>query len=278
MGQLTLKVDFDIHSDRRFLKLNHQARSIFWSILATAGVESGIEIEKLATLVRESVAVAIRHLVEAELVTVDGGVVYPTRRLARRHSDAARVSAYRSVKASKKLESHQPAPPQTPADSDDWGSPDPVEEPIVAPIASPAPSPEAEPKAKTRKKPKTAHEEGVREAMLADGVEPEFADAWLSQRMGVGHQKYKANPVTMLAWKGVKREAELAKWPLNEAVKRMAEKTWQGFDRKWVQGVPIPGSLEASAGSPAPNLPFVPEGYKKDGFGRLVKRSGGVAL
>lgn len=70
--------------------------------------------------------------------------------------------------------------------------------------------------------------------LMAEGVSEQHAADWLKVR------KDKKAPLTVTAWEGVKREAELARLTPAQAVKTSAENGWQGFKASWLDRISGP--------------------------------------
>lgn len=66
--------------------------------------------------------------------------------------------------------------------------------------------------------------------LIADGLQPETANAWLA------HRRSKKAKLTALAWKGFKAEAKKARWSLEAAVLKAIARNWIGFEAAWVSG------------------------------------------
>ncbi|ARP90303.1 hypothetical protein CAL14_08400 [Bordetella genomosp. 9] len=63
----------------------------------------------------------------------------------------------------------------------------------------------------------------------SEGVTAEVAQEFIALR------KRKRAPLTPLALSGIRREADLAGWTLDAALRRCVERGWQGFQASWVQ-------------------------------------------
>jgi len=75
-----------------------------------------------------------------------------------------------------------------------------------------------------------------------DGVSDQVWKDFLMMR------KAKRAPLTETAMKAIEREAEKARWPLNDALAETVARGWQGFKAAWV-GTERPVAQTASAGS-----------------------------
>jgi hypothetical protein len=64
------------------------------------------------------------------------------------------------------------------------------------------------------------------------GVQTQTAQEFLAIR------KRKRAPLTELAMRGIRREADTAGWTLENALKKCVERGWQSFDASWVQEKP----------------------------------------
>lgn len=72
-------------------------------------------------------------------------------------------------------------------------------------------------------------------ALQADGLTLDLANELLA------HRKRKKAPLTQRAWNAIKREAGKAGWMLSDAVEKLIEKDWKGFEAEWVQSRAQPG-------------------------------------
>ncbi|WP_104656498.1 hypothetical protein [Ralstonia insidiosa] len=66
-------------------------------------------------------------------------------------------------------------------------------------------------------------------ALVADGVAEQTAIEFLALRRAKGAK------LTPGAWDGIKKEAEKAKWPLQDAIAKCLARGWQGFEAAWVK-------------------------------------------
>lgn len=66
--------------------------------------------------------------------------------------------------------------------------------------------------------------------LVADGLTLETATEWLA------HRKRVKAPMTPRAWDGIKRQAELAGMPTEDAVLMSLRNGWRGFEASWVKG------------------------------------------
>jgi hypothetical protein len=270
MAYLTYKVDAELLRSPDFFKLTDKQRSTFFSLLSV--LEKGsIEVAKLEFLMREKLSSVLKGIELAGFIRIENGFVYQTGKGAFRYTDTKRVEKWRqeNKKEGKSLIKNcrvdvksEQVNTVSQADSQDHLQPS-ASISKASVVVNTVPSVQ-------KRAPKT-HEEGVRESMVSDGVDTKLADEWLAQR--ISGVKYGKNPVTARAWAGVKREVDLAKWPLNAAVERMIEMQWQSFKACYVVKDAIPGSAAALAGKVSGSgLSNIPEGYYRDGNGRNVKR------
>jgi hypothetical protein len=56
-------------------------------------------------------------------------------------------------------------------------------------------------------------------------------------------RKAKRAPMTEIALAAIKREAQLAGWPLEDVLKECCARGWQGFKAEWMQGKLRPGGV-----------------------------------
>lgn len=87
-----------------------------------------------------------------------------------------------------------------------------------------------EEKEKTSKKSAAAQPASLGIAQLADhGVEEQTAREFLAIR------RRKRAPLTEIALRGIRREADRVGWSLDQALKKCIERGWQGFEAQWVE-------------------------------------------
>lgn len=70
---------------------------------------------------------------------------------------------------------------------------------------------------------------GIRD-LQTEGVDEQTAREFLAIR------RRKRAPLTDLALKGIRREADRVGWSLDQTLKKCIERGWQGFEAQWVQG------------------------------------------
>ena len=93
---------------------------------------------------------------------------------------------------------------------------------------------EEEEKTKTTSKTKTARQRAAPavlvtiDALLADGLAPETASAWLA------HRRAKKAVLSDLAWAGFKSESDKAGWNYERAVTKAIARNWTSFEAAWV--------------------------------------------
>ncbi|MCE3608061.1 hypothetical protein LXA47_31315 [Massilia sp. P8910] len=123
--------------------------------------------------------------------------------------------------------------------------------------------------AKPKKEPKAklAHD-AMRTALLDEGISEMLADSYFQVR-----KTKRAVPLNEFAWAMIKNSAEKAGWSITDALMVMVGKSWIGLDPAWLSNLTKP-----TAAFKAPDGLGVPDGYTKDNWGKLKKRSGGVAL
>lgn len=78
------------------------------------------------------------------------------------------------------------------------------------------------------------------DSLQADGIGLDLAKELLA------HRKRKKAPLTQRAWNAIKREAGKAGWMLSDAVEKLIEKDWKGFEAEWVQSRGQPGRPDAT--------------------------------
>lgn len=84
-------------------------------------------------------------------------------------------------------------------------------------------------------------------ALLAAGVEPEVAQAWMQVR------KAKKAVNTEIAWKAVERELSKTSTPAGECIRFAVEHSWSGFKAEWMENEKAPRTAKpAPAAAPAP--------------------------
>lgn len=84
-------------------------------------------------------------------------------------------------------------------------------------------------------------------ALLAAGVEPEVAQAWMQVR------KAKKAVNTEIAWKAVERELSKTSTPASECIRFAVEHSWSGFKAEWMENEKAPRTAKpAPAAAPAP--------------------------
>lgn len=86
-----------------------------------------------------------------------------------------------------------------------------------------------------------------RKALLAAGVEPEVADAWMQVR------KAKKAVNTEIAWKAISNQitrAEKIGKTADECIRVAVEKSWCGFNADWLEDFPSNGTPSRRAGTP----------------------------
>ena len=66
----------------------------------------------------------------------------------------------------------------------------------------------------------------------------------------VSHRKTKSGDLTETALDGIAREATVAGWPLESALREAIMRGWQGFKAEWVKDQPVPG-MAVKTGEPA---------------------------
>lgn len=79
---------------------------------------------------------------------------------------------------------------------------------------------------------------------IPDGVNPDHWQDWLT------HRKAKGASNTPSAWAIVVREAEKAGWSIPKVVQRCAEKSWTGFEAKYVANDAKPSDIRTKTGNP----------------------------
>ncbi len=90
--------------------------------------------------------------------------------------------------------------------------------PTPIPIPTPLPTPPTEDKAPAAL---------AAQDLVADGLTAQTAAEWLA------HRKRIKAPMTPRAWDGIKRQAELAGMPLEDAVLMSLRNGWRGFEASW---------------------------------------------
>jgi len=105
-----------------------------------------------------------------------------------------------------------------------WGSDSP---PIATPLPAHSP-PNATPIATNNHKPITNNQINT-VATAPESVDNSVWEDFLKIR------KAKKAPMTATALEAIKREAEKAGWPLNDAIKECVVRGWQGFKAEWVE-------------------------------------------
>ena len=65
--------------------------------------------------------------------------------------------------------------------------------------------------------------------LTADGLTEATAIDWLA------HRKSRKAPLTHTAWNGIKREAELAHWSMEDACTTAMARGWTGFNAGWLE-------------------------------------------
>jgi hypothetical protein len=79
--------------------------------------------------------------------------------------------------------------------------------------------------------------------LKADGVDGEVAAEFLAIR------RRKRAPLTPLAWRGIKRQAERVGWAPDRALRKAVERGWQSFEADWVKGEQSPAANQPWAGA-----------------------------
>lgn len=94
------------------------------------------------------------------------------------------------------------------------------------------------------------------QSLVSDGLTPETAAEWLA------HRKRLKAPMTPRAWEGIKKQAELAGMPVEDAVLMSLRNGWRGFEASWVRGRSVPARASTHSGFGNTNYS---EGINDDG-------------
>jgi len=103
---------------------------------------------------------------------------------------------------------------------------------------------------------------------VEEGVAPEMAAEYVQKRMDKSW-----DPFGVGQWSRLDRTAKQFSWSRLDCLITLCERGWMNVEPKFLEGLAKPTGLYTK-----PAVGGVPDGYVKDGFGKLKKRSAGVAL
>ena len=309
MAELTLKIDTKILRDKSYADLSSDAKAVLFAIVTMCDADGGgVDLDDLEHVLRAKHTVPLRHLAQAGFVELRDDCVYALGKLIRRetrsayHRERREKQRQRPASASPSPNPLQnqpalqpapdrpqntagnqpaPAPQSTPADKvekldifDGWLEPEDFSGSTTA-ADQVVVEKQAEAPAKPKKARKTAAKKQLEDSsfkpeLLAAGMQEDLVDRFFEIRVAK-----KQLPMDRFDWEVFCKEAGLAGWTAAEAFEFAVSRKWSKIEAGWLAGKAKPGS----SGLPRSADPLgIPEGYYKDGFGKLKKRQGGVVL